>query len=254
MRKTLIAALTALTALALAAVAIAQNPAPSIDVKATVSPTKAGTKKKPKSEKLSLQIDNSRESKTSASKIEISFPKTLKLSTKGLKTCSVAKLDSQGKAVCPRGSAAGVGTADALVNPQSDNPALAEVQRHDVRGRQEPARLLPRAAGQRLRRPAGAAGEDHDGQGQQGLRPEAHDQHPAEPAAAGPGRVLHPDPDQELARPEVGQRTRSSRASAARRPASIRSASRSATSRTRTRRLASSASSTDGAPCSGKAL
>ena len=122
MRKTLIAALTALTALALAAVAIAQTP-PSIEVKATVSPTKAGTKKKPKSEKISLQIDNSRESKTSASKIEISFPKTLKLSTKGLKTCSVAKLDADGKAACPRGSAAGVGTADALVNPQSDNPA-----------------------------------------------------------------------------------------------------------------------------------
>ena len=122
MRKTLIAALTALTALALAAVAIAQTP-PSIEVKATISPTKSGTKKKPKSEKISLQIDNSRESKTSASKIEISFPKTLKLSTKGLKTCSVAKLDADGKAACPRGSAAGVGTADALVNPQSDNPA-----------------------------------------------------------------------------------------------------------------------------------
>ena len=103
MRKTLIAALTALTALALAAVAIAQTP-PSIDVTATISPTKAGTKKKPKSEKVNLPINNSRESKTSASKIEISFPKTLKLSTKGLKTCSVAKLDSQGKAVLPDGA------------------------------------------------------------------------------------------------------------------------------------------------------
>ena len=123
MRKSLVAALAAPTVLVMATVAFAQNPAPSIEVKATISPTKAGTKKKPKSEKVSLQIDNSRESKTSASKIEISFPKTLKLSTKGLKTCSVAKLDSQGKAVCPRGSAAGVGTADALVNPQSDNPA-----------------------------------------------------------------------------------------------------------------------------------
>ncbi len=122
MRKTLIAALTALTALALAAVAIAQTP-PSIDVTATISPSKAGTKKKPKSEKVNLTINNNKDSKTSASKIEISFPKTLKLSTKGLKTCSVAKLDSQGKANCPRGSAAGVGTADALVNPQSDNPA-----------------------------------------------------------------------------------------------------------------------------------
>ena len=123
MRKSLAALVAVPTVLVMATVAFAQNPAPTIDVTATVSPTKAGTKKKPKSEKVSLQIDNSRESKTSASKIEISFPKTLKLSTKGLKTCSVAKLDSQGKASCPRGSAAGVGTADALVNPQSDNPA-----------------------------------------------------------------------------------------------------------------------------------
>jgi hypothetical protein len=122
LRKTLIAALTALTALALAAVAIAQTP-PSIEVTATVSPSKAGTKKKPKSEKLNLNIVNNKESKTSASKIEISIPKTLKLSTKGLKTCSVSKLDSQGKASCPKGSLAGLGTADALVNPSSANPA-----------------------------------------------------------------------------------------------------------------------------------
>ena len=122
MRKSLIAALTALTALALAAVAIAQTP-PSIDVTATASPTKAGTKTKPKSEKINLTINNNRDSKTSASKIEISFPKTLKLSTKGLKTCSVSKLDSQGKASCPRGSLAGLGTAEALVNPTSPNPA-----------------------------------------------------------------------------------------------------------------------------------
>ena len=122
MRKTLIAALTALTALALAAVAIAQTP-PSVTVTATISPSKAGTKTTPKSEKLNLTIVNSKESKTSASKIEISIPKSLKLSTKGLKTCSVSKLDAQGKASCPKGSLAGLGTADALVNPSSANPA-----------------------------------------------------------------------------------------------------------------------------------
>lgn len=122
MRKTLIAALTALTALALAAVALAQTP-PSIDVTATAAPSKAGTKTQPKSEKINLTINNNRESKTSASKIEISFPKTLKLSTKGLKTCSVSKLDSQGKSTCPKGSLAGIGTAEALLNPTSPNPA-----------------------------------------------------------------------------------------------------------------------------------
>ena len=123
MRKSLAAVVAVPTVLVMATVAFAQNPAPSIDVTATVSPSKAGTKKKPKSEKLNLTINNSRESKTSASKIEISIPKSMKLSTKGLKTCSVSKLDSQGKANCPKGSLAGIGTADALVNPASPNPA-----------------------------------------------------------------------------------------------------------------------------------
>jgi len=123
LRKSLAAVVAVPTVLVMATVAFAQNPAPSIDVTATVSPTKAGTKKKPKSEKLNLTINNSRESKTSASQIEISIPKSMKLSTKGLKTCSVAKLDSQGKASCPKGSLAGLGTADALVNPTSPTPA-----------------------------------------------------------------------------------------------------------------------------------
>jgi hypothetical protein len=123
LRKSLAAVVAVPTVLVMATVAFAQNPPPSIDVTATVSPTKAGTKKKPKSEKLNLTINNSRESKTSASKIEISIPKSMKLSTKGLKTCSVSKLDSQGKASCPKGSLAGLGTADALVNPASPNPA-----------------------------------------------------------------------------------------------------------------------------------
>ena len=123
MRKSLAAVLAVPTALALATVAFAQNPAPSIDVTATVSPTKAGTKATPKSEKVNLTIINNKESKTSASKIEITFPKSLKLSTKGLKKCSVSTLNNQGKAACPAAAKAGVGTAEALVNPSSANPA-----------------------------------------------------------------------------------------------------------------------------------
>jgi hypothetical protein len=123
LRKSLVAALAAPTALVMATVAFAQNPAPTIDVTTSVSPTKAGTKKKPKSEKVNLTIINSKESKTSASKIQITFPATLKLSTKGLKTCKVSTLDSQGKAACPKAAKAGSGSAEALVNPSSASPA-----------------------------------------------------------------------------------------------------------------------------------
>jgi hypothetical protein len=123
LRKSLAALVAVPTVLVMATVAFAQNPAPTIDVTATVSPTKAGTKKKPKSEKVNLTIINNKESKTSASKIEIAFPATLKLSTKGLKTCSISTLDNQGKAACPSGSKAGSGTASALLNPSSAAPA-----------------------------------------------------------------------------------------------------------------------------------
>lgn len=120
MRKILIAAIAALTALTVATVAYAQLPAPTLDVTAKVAPSKAGTKKKPKSERVDLTIVNNKDSETSASQIEIRFPKTLVLSTKGLKTCSVAKLNSQGKASCPVASLAGTGSADAVLNPHSN--------------------------------------------------------------------------------------------------------------------------------------
>jgi hypothetical protein len=116
LRKSLIAALTALTALALAAVAIAQNPAPVVTVTGTVSPTKAGTKAKPKPESLKLVIKNSEASKSSAGRIQIAVPKTLKLDTTGLKSCSVATLDANGPDACAKAKA-GSGTAVANLNP-----------------------------------------------------------------------------------------------------------------------------------------
>jgi hypothetical protein len=119
LRKTLIAAIAALTVLALTAVALAQNPAPVVDVTAKVAPSKSGTKKKPKSETVDLKIQNSEESKSSAGSIEIVFPATLKVNTKGLKTCSVATLDASGLTACPTKSKAGKGNAIANLNPDA---------------------------------------------------------------------------------------------------------------------------------------
>jgi hypothetical protein len=118
LRKSLAAVVAVPTVLVMATVAFAQNPAPVVDVTATVKPTKAGTKKKPKSETVKLVINNSRESKTTASRIDITMPKTLKLNTKGLKSCSVARLDASGTAGCSKAKA-GSGTADAILNPNS---------------------------------------------------------------------------------------------------------------------------------------
>ena len=124
MRKSLMAAGAAALALGAAGVAYAQNPAGSITGTASVSPTKAGTKSKPKSEKFTLKVTNDSASKTTAGTIKITFPSTLKLSTKGLTQCTKSDNDiiNQGPAKACKGAIAGSGTANAVLGPQSANP------------------------------------------------------------------------------------------------------------------------------------
>jgi hypothetical protein len=124
LRKSFIAAGAATLALGAAGIAYAQNPAPTITVTASVSPTKAGTKAKPKASSVTVKVTNDPASKTTASKIAISFPSTLKLSTKGLPQCT--KTDEQilaGPTTACKGSIAGKGTASAILNPTSPTPA-----------------------------------------------------------------------------------------------------------------------------------
>ena len=109
MRKYLIAAVAALTALCFTAVAIAQVGITS-DVK--VAPKDAGTKASPKASKITLNVKNGDTSQT-ASQIEVFLGKNIKLATKGLKTCDLAKLSAQGTKGCSKKSIVGSGTADA---------------------------------------------------------------------------------------------------------------------------------------------
>lgn len=109
MRKYLIAAVAALTALCFAAVAIAQVGATS-DVK--VAPKDAGTKSSPKASKITLSVKN-RDTSQTASQIEVYLGKNIKLSTKGLKTCDLARLSDQGTKGCSKQSIVGSGSADA---------------------------------------------------------------------------------------------------------------------------------------------
>jgi len=123
LRKTLIAALAALTALAVTAVAFAQNPAPTASLDVSMAPSKVGTKKKPKSGRLEISAQTNRESKSTADRIEIFIPKGAKMDNTGLKSCSFAKVNAGGKSACPTASKAGTGSADALLNPYASNPA-----------------------------------------------------------------------------------------------------------------------------------
>jgi len=124
LRKSFLVAGTAAVALGITGIAQAQTPAPSVDVKASVSPSKAGTKSKPKSTTLKLSVTNNKESKTTAKQIKITLPSTLKVSTKGLDQCTASDdaLLAGPKKACPK-SIAGKGTADALINPFATTPA-----------------------------------------------------------------------------------------------------------------------------------
>jgi len=114
LRKYLIAVIAALAALAMATVAVAQNS----DVTATtkVSPTKSGTKKKPKPIKITTFVQNNVPN-TTAAKIEIDFPKTVKISGKGLTSCKLSAIQANGPGACPARSKAGTGLSHAVVGP-----------------------------------------------------------------------------------------------------------------------------------------
>ncbi len=114
MRKYLIVALAAVLSIAVASVALAANAAP--DATVTLSPSKAGTKKKPKNATLKLSVKNNQTDAT-VDTITVRLGKKVKLDGKGFKYCTADTLNTQGKTACPSGSKAGGGTANAVVGP-----------------------------------------------------------------------------------------------------------------------------------------
>jgi hypothetical protein len=118
LRKTFIAAGAATLAVGVAGIAYAQT-APSITATASISPTKAGTKSKPKASQFKLSVKNDPASNTTAKQIVVTFPKTLKLSTKGLTACtqSDAALAAGDPTKLCKASVAGTGSAHANLIP-----------------------------------------------------------------------------------------------------------------------------------------
>jgi len=115
LRKLFMGAVVASVSLAVAAGAVAQDP--SSTFKAKVSPSNAGTKAKPKNTGLNFDVTLNRPG-TTVEYIELNLPKGLKISGKGLKTCSVDTLAAEGPTGCPSGSKAGPsGRATALLGP-----------------------------------------------------------------------------------------------------------------------------------------
>jgi hypothetical protein len=109
LRKILIVAVAALTALAVSAVAIAQTQSATLTT--TVSPKKAGTKKKPASTDLYFKVVNGNPNATLRD-LEIVTPGTLTLSGKGFPKCAEQGIIDDD---CPKGSQVGTGTASAIL-------------------------------------------------------------------------------------------------------------------------------------------
>jgi hypothetical protein len=121
LRKYLIVAIAALTAVAFTTVSFAQTP-DKATMKVTIKPKKAGTKKKPKNSSIELNIVNENHQRT-LNKLTITSPKTFHLSAKGLTKCDEAVLSSSGPDACPKGSKVGSGTATALAGVTGPKPA-----------------------------------------------------------------------------------------------------------------------------------
>ena len=122
MRKLLIAALAALTAIAAVSIANAQT-GPGAEVTVSVSPEKVGTKKKPKPTKVNLEIVNSDSTQT-ADGLTIFQPKQIKVSTDGIKKCKLSNLEAApDPSSCPAKSKVGSGHADAVAGVNGTSPS-----------------------------------------------------------------------------------------------------------------------------------
>jgi uncharacterized OsmC-like protein len=133
LRKYLVAALAAITAFAVASVAIAQS-TPTATMTVKVTPTKSGTKKKPKNGKVNLKIVNDDPNRT-MDNLKISLPSNGKMSLTGLKKCSEETITAQ---ECPASYSLGTGIAEARqgVNTPKPNPLFFKVTPFPMTSRQ----------------------------------------------------------------------------------------------------------------------
>lgn len=111
MRKLTLTAAAAVTAIG--AVGVAQAVTPTTAMKASVSPTKKGTKKKPRNVKLNIELitqPNPNDPAFATRTTVVHFDKNIKFDGKHLKSCSAAQVQADATK-CPKGSKVGTGSA-----------------------------------------------------------------------------------------------------------------------------------------------
>jgi hypothetical protein len=120
MRKVALLATTAVAAVGVTSPAWAVNADQGLDV--SVSPTKAGTKKKPANVKIKVTTTTNPKDATpfATRQAVIHFDKALVFNPKKFKTCSAAKVQ-QAESSCPKGSKVGSGSAVGTAIGQTSN-------------------------------------------------------------------------------------------------------------------------------------
>lgn len=127
MRKPLMVAAAVAAAAGGPAAAVAQTPGATMTV--SVSPSKAGTKSKPRAVKLKTTVTNT-DSKKTAKQIDIFMAKAIRFSAKGLRTCRATSeqiIATSGRACARSKVGSGVAKALAGVNTTSPTPLTFKV-------------------------------------------------------------------------------------------------------------------------------
>ena len=121
MRKLTLLAVAAVTALC--AVGIAQAVTPTTTMKASVSPSKKGTAKKPANVKLNVELitqPTAGEPAFATRSTVVHFDKNLKFGGKNLKSCSSSQVQAD-DTKCPKGSKVGSGSATGVALGLTEN-------------------------------------------------------------------------------------------------------------------------------------
>jgi len=117
MKKLATIGLALVAMLAMTAVAVAQVAEPVITLTGSGTPTKGGTKKKPKNATLVTDFKVNKESRKTVANITYFVPKNIVLSGKGFKYCTAETINLKGEGACPKGSLVGKGTSTAVLGP-----------------------------------------------------------------------------------------------------------------------------------------
>lgn len=130
MRKLRVGAVVGLVAVVATATAFAAAVSPSVKVKASVTPNKAGTKRHPQSVKLRTTItwqNLGPATQPIVQTFDVLFPKGALYGGGKLPSCSYGKLNAAGPAACPKASIMGTGGGNAYADTVITHPKITVV-------------------------------------------------------------------------------------------------------------------------------